>query len=236
VSVDGTAEHHDTIRGHTYDRVMAHIAAAPRDNLCLYMAINRINLADIEQVARIADDLPTVRAVSFNLHTPYPGTGHRALTREQRREACTQIGRPIREGFPILNLASTLPAVAENAWPTPCHQCVIVEDGQQWVCGRCVEIPGLCQQCGYLFSAELSLLFRGRPRVVADAVRVMGATSELVSRVSSTRVSRLCAVVPVSGWGARGSVSLFRLGLISGAPPSVALTGGRRLGPHAAAC
>ena len=51
---------------------------------------------------------------------------------------------------------------------------VIVEDGQQWVCGRCVEIPGLCEQCGYLFSAELSLLFSGRPRVVADAVHTYG--------------------------------------------------------------
>ena len=174
VSVDGTAERHDAIRGHTYDRVMAHIAAAPRDNLCLYMAINRINLADIEHVARTARDLPTVRAASFNLHTPYPGTEHLSLTRQQRRQACTQIGRLIREGYPILNLASALPAVAENSWPTPCHQCVIVEDGQQWVCGRCVETPGLCDHCGYLFSAELSLLFSGRPRVVADAVHTYG--------------------------------------------------------------
>jgi MoaA/NifB/PqqE/SkfB family radical SAM enzyme len=174
VSVDGTAEHHDAIRGATYDRVMAHIAAAPRDNLCLYMAVNRLNLTDIEHVARTARDLPTVRAASFNLHTPYPGTEHLALTREQRREACARIGRLIRDGFPILNLASALPAVAENAWPTPCHQCVIVEDGQQWVCGRCVDVPGLCQQCGYLFSAELSLLFSGQPRVVADAVRTYG--------------------------------------------------------------
>jgi molybdenum cofactor biosynthesis enzyme MoaA len=174
VSVDGTAEHHDAIRGHTYDRVMAHIAAAPRDNLCLYMAINRINLPDIEHVARTARDLATVRAASFNLHTPYPGTEHLALTREQRRQACTEIGRLIGNGYPILNLASTLPAVAENAWPTPCHQCVIVEDGQQWVCGRCVETPGLCEHCGYLFSAELSLLFSGRPRVVADAVHTHG--------------------------------------------------------------
>lgn len=174
VSVDGTREHHDQIRGTTYDRVMAHIAAAPRDNICLNMAINRLNLTDIEHVARTARDLPTVRAASFNLHTPYPGTEHLALTREQRRAACAQIARLIGQGHPILNLASTLPAVAENAWPTPCHQCLIVEDGQQWVCGRCVEIPGLCQQCGYLFSAELSLLFSGRPRVVAEAVRTYG--------------------------------------------------------------
>lgn len=171
VSVDGTREHHDQIRGRTYDRVMASIAEAPADNLCVYMAINRINRADIEHVCRTAESLPHVRAVSFNLHTPYPGTEHLALTREQRREACATIGRLIAQGAPILNMASALPRIAENDWPTPCHQCVVVEDGQQWVCGRCIDIPGLCQQCGFLFSAELSLLFGGDPRVVVDALR-----------------------------------------------------------------
>ena len=174
VSIDGTPEHHDTIRGRTYERIMAAIAEAPRDNLCLYMAVNRLNLTDVEHVARTARELPTVRAASFNMHTPYPGTEHLALTREERRACCAELRRLIGQGYPILNLASTLDAVAENAWPTPCHQCVIVEDGHQWVCGRCAEVPGLCAQCGYLFSAELSLLFRGRPRVVADAVRTYG--------------------------------------------------------------
>lgn len=174
VSIDGTREHHDQIRGRTYDRIMANIAAAPRANLCLYMAVNRVNRHDIEHVCRTARDLPTVRAASFNLHTPYPGTEHLALTPQERHEVCAALADLIGRGYPILNLASTLPAVEHNDWPTPCHQCVIVEDGEQWVCGRCVEVPGLCQQCGYLFSAELSLLFQGRPRVVLDALRTYG--------------------------------------------------------------
>lgn len=171
VSIDGTREHHDEIRGRTYDRILANIDAAPRDNLCLYMAVNRINLDDIEYVAGLARDLPHVRAVSYNFHTPYPGTEDLALTREQRRRACDRIAALIQARYPVLNLASALPAIAENSFPTPCHQCVIIEDGQQWVCGRCVEIPGLCEQCGYFFAAEYSLLFSGRPRVVAEAVR-----------------------------------------------------------------
>ncbi len=171
VSLDGAPAHHDEIRGRTYDRVMSAIEAAPADNLCLYMAVNRINLADIEHVAGLARDLPTVRAVSYNLHTPYPGTEALALTPGQRREACDRIVRLIRAGYPVLNLASVLPRVAAGESPGPCPQCVIVEDGTQWTCGRCIEIPGLCQQCGFLFASELSWLFRGEPRVVADALR-----------------------------------------------------------------
>jgi len=123
-------------------------------------------------VAGLARDLPTVRAVSYNLHTPYPGTEALALTPGQRREACDRIVRLIRAGYPVMNLASVLPRVAAGESPGPCPQCVIVEDGTQWTCGRCIEIPGLCQQCGFLFASELSWLFRGEPRVVADALRI----------------------------------------------------------------
>jgi MoaA/NifB/PqqE/SkfB family radical SAM enzyme len=171
VSVDGTREHHDAIRGRTYDRIMANIDTAPTDRLCLYMAVNTINSDDIEHVAALAQDLPNVRAVSYNFHTPYPGTEDLTLSREQRRECADRIAALIAAGFPVLNLASALPFIAENTFPTPCRQCVIVEDGQQWVCGRCVETPGLCQQCGYFFAAEFALLFSGRPRVAVDAVR-----------------------------------------------------------------
>lgn len=171
VSVDGTREHHDFIRGTGYDTVMASIAAAPADNLCLYMAVNTVNCADLEHVCSLARDLPHVRAVSFNFHTPYPGTQWLTLTREQRRTCARRIAELIDAGYPILNLAAALPDIAENTFPTPCRQCVIVEDGQQWVCGRCSETPGLCEACGYFFAAEFSLLFSGRPRVVADAMQ-----------------------------------------------------------------
>ncbi|HSN11326.1 MAG TPA: radical SAM protein [Propionibacteriaceae bacterium] len=171
VSVDGTRERHDAIRGRTYDKILANVRAATRANLCLYMAVNSENLADVEAVAELATTLPTVRGVSYNLHTPYPGTEALSLTPEQRRDVCDRIGRLIRRGYPVVNLASALPYVADLTGPRPCPQCVIVEDGEQWTCGRCIEIDGLCAQCGFLFAYELSLLFRGRPAVVLEALR-----------------------------------------------------------------
>lgn len=171
VSVDGTREHHDAIRGHSYDRVLANIEAAPTNNLCLYMAVNRLNVDDVEPVADLAAGLPSVRGVSYNLHTPYPGTEDLTLTPAQRRDVCERIGRLIRQGQPVLNLASALPRLADLSAPRPCPQCVIVEDGRQWTCGRCIEIPGLCEQCGFAFAGELSLLFRGEPRVVLEVLR-----------------------------------------------------------------
>lgn len=170
VSLDGTREHHDAIRGRTHDRVLAGIEAATTTNLCLYMAVNKVNVDDVEYVAQLAS-LPAVRGVAYNVHTPYPGTEALTLDPEQRREVCERIAALIRGGYPVVNLASALPRIADRSAPRPCPQCVVVEDGEQWTCGRCIEIPGLCEQCGFFFAAELSLLFRGDPAVVAEVVR-----------------------------------------------------------------
>lgn len=171
VSLDGTREHHDAIRGRTYDRILAAIETATTPNLCLYMAVNRENVDDVEDVARLATALPAVRGVSYNLHTPYPGTEALTLDPGQRRDVCERITALIRDGYPVVNLAAALPRVADLSAPRPCPQCVVVEDGEQWTCGRCSEIPGLCEQCGFTFAAELSLLFRGDPAVLAEVVR-----------------------------------------------------------------
>lgn len=171
VSLDGTREHHDAIRGRTFDRVLAALAAAPTDNLCLYMAVNRVNVDDVEFVAGLASQLPAVRAVAYNLHTPYPGTEDLSLTDAQRHDVCARIGALHRLGYPVLGLPSALPRIADGTAPLPCPQCVVVEDGELWTCGRCIEVPGLCQECGFSFAAELSLLFRADPHAVWDALR-----------------------------------------------------------------
>lgn len=171
VSLDGTREDHDAIRGRSYDRVLSNIGTATTANLCLYMAVNTVNVDDVEAVAELARSLPAIRGVSYNVHTPYPGTEALTLTPAQRHDVCDRIGELVRRGYPVVNLTTALPYIADGSAPRPCPQCVVVEDGEQWTCGRCIEIPGLCEQCGFFFASELSLLFRGRPEVVLEALR-----------------------------------------------------------------
>jgi MoaA/NifB/PqqE/SkfB family radical SAM enzyme len=174
VSLDGTRSHHNLIRGDTYDRIMENIRQAPSDNLCLYMAINSINREDIEAICETARTTPHVRAVSFNLHTPYPGTEGLKLGREETLDACRRIRACIAKGEPVLNLRSALPYMAEHRFKTPCRQCIVMENGKQWICGRCIDIEGLCGECGFLFAAEFSLLFGGNPRVILDFIKTYG--------------------------------------------------------------
>ncbi len=171
LSIDGDREHHNIIRGNTYDIIMENISKASCDNICFYMAINQINKDCIKDVCLTAMNTKNVRAVSFNFHTPYPDTRNLYLNAEEKKQCCSVISRMINEGAPVFNLKSAFPYLVENKFPTPCWQCVVMENGKLSVCGRCIDVPGLCDECGYFFVAEYTLLFRGNLKVIFEMLR-----------------------------------------------------------------
>ena len=171
LSLDGDRERHNAIRGDTYDLIFENIRRAPADNICFYMAVNQINKGAIREVCRAARDTEHVRAVSFNFHTPYPDTQALALSREEKAACCQVISEMMDQGAPVFNLNSAFPDLIQHSFPTPCRQCVVMENGVLSTCGRCIQIPGLCERCGYFFVAEYTLLFRGNLRVTAEMLR-----------------------------------------------------------------
>ncbi|MBQ2923995.1 MAG: radical SAM protein [Anaerotignum sp.] len=171
LSLDGDREHHNIIRGDTYDTIMENISHATADNICFYMAINQINKDTISHVCRTARDTKNVRAVSFNFHTPYPDTKELMLSKEEKKCCCDTILRMMEEGAPVFNLKSAFPYLIENRFPTPCHQCVVMENGKLSICGRCIDVEGLCEQCGYFFVAEYTLLFGGNPKIIPEMLK-----------------------------------------------------------------
>jgi MoaA/NifB/PqqE/SkfB family radical SAM enzyme len=171
LSLDGDREHHNEIRGNTYDTIMNNIANATAENICFYMAINQINKAAVSHVCRTARDTQNVRAVSFNFHTPYPDTKELELSVEEKTKCCETISRMMKERAPIFNLKSAFPYLIHNNFPTPCHQCVVMENGKLSICGRCIDVPGLCEKCGYFFVAEYTLLFRGNIKIIFEMLK-----------------------------------------------------------------
>lgn len=171
LSLDGDWKCHNEIRGNTYDLIMDNIKKATSDNICFYMAINQINKNAVRDVCIAARDTKNVRAVSFNFHTPYPDTKELALSREEKAKCCKVISQMMDESAPVFNLKSAFPYLIDNRFPTPCYQCVVIEDGKVSTCGRCIEVPGLCEQCGYFFVAEYTLLFRGNIRIIIGMLK-----------------------------------------------------------------
>lgn len=171
LSLDGDKTNHNEIRGDTYDLIMKNIDEASCDNICIYMAINRINKDSIASVCEVALRKSTVRAVSFNFHTPYPGTEQLELTISEKQSACDMIASFIDAGYPIFNLKSAFPYIVNNTFSVPCHQCVVMENGHLSICGRCIDVPGLCERCGYFFAAEYTLVFSGKIKIIIDMVK-----------------------------------------------------------------
>lgn len=170
LSLDGLKEQHDLIRGETFDTILSNLDRAPKANVCVYMAINQRNLQDIRSLAEFARTHPRLNAISFNLHTPYPGTESLTLTESQKHAAIEEIRALIHEGFPVFNLASTLDAFLANQWPRPCPECLVMESGKEFVCGRCSAIPGMCKVCGYLFAVEFSQVYSGNLAAATEAL------------------------------------------------------------------
>ena len=171
LSLDGDRERHNIIRGDTYDTIMENISHATADNICFYMAINKFNKEAVADVCQLAKNTKNVRAVSFNFHTPYPDTRELKLSVDEKREICEVIKDQMKKGAPIFNLKSAFPYLIENKFPTPCKQCVVIENGKISTCGRCIDIPGLCDECGYFFVAEYTLLFSGNVKVIFEMLK-----------------------------------------------------------------
>ena len=171
VSLDGDRERHNAIRGNTFDTIMENVNKATSDNICFYMAINQINKDAVSEVCKITKETNHVKAVSFNFHTPYPDTRKLLLTSEEKKTVCATISKLMDEGAPILNLKSAFPYLVNNSFPTPCYQSVIIENGKISVCGRCIDEPGLCDECGYFFVAEYTLLFKGNLKITFETLK-----------------------------------------------------------------
>ena len=171
LSLDGDRDRHNAVRGDTYDLIMENIKNASSGNICFYMAVNQINKDAARHVCRTARDTKNVRAVSFNFHTPYPDTRELALSREEKASCCRVIEEMMEKGVPVFNLKSAFPYLIDGSFPTPCRQCVVMENGTLSTCGRCISVPGLCSQCGYFFVAEYTLIFQGKPRIVLDMLK-----------------------------------------------------------------
>lgn len=171
LSLDGMKENHNLIRGDTFDTILSNVSKASFSNICVYMAVNNMNYKDIEALCKLVKETSNLKSISFNFHTPYEGTEHLSLTREQQVQAVNSIKSMIKSGYPVFNLYSALDYYLENNWDRPCYQCIVSENKKRFICGRCVEIEGLCEKCGYLFAVEFSLLCRGNIRLIFDMIK-----------------------------------------------------------------
>lgn len=170
LSLDGREEVHNSIRGDTYGTIMNNLEKVETNNISIFMAINRLNYAEVGYLTELARKHQKIRGISFNFHTPYKTTEDLCLTEDERVEVVGEIKELIKKRYPVFNLRTTLNRFLKGNWKRPCKQCIVSEGGVRYVCGRCSVIPGLCDKCGYLFAIEFSTIFSGNLRVIWDMI------------------------------------------------------------------
>lgn len=172
LSIDGDKEAHNLIRGDTFDTILDNAKKASNSNICIYMAINKLNYKTVPKVAKLAKDHPNINSISFNFHTPYKGTELLSLSYKEKEETVKVIKDMMKKDMPIFNLECGLDTYLKNKWKRPCYQCVVSENNKRYICGRCVEVEGLCHECGYLFAVEFSMLFSGNIKAIYQMLKI----------------------------------------------------------------
>ncbi len=171
VSLDGSRSVHDAIRGEgVFDTVMGNLRTTKHPRVALNMTINRMNAGEVEAVAEMARELPTVRGVSFNFHTPYPGVEEICLSMEERPAVIDRIRLLKRKGFPVLNTRGGLNALKKNEWRRPIPFIHLMEKDRIYECCFGRDEPGVCQKCGYGIIAELSQIMSGNIPTILESL------------------------------------------------------------------
>ena len=159
VSLDGLKERQDDLRSGSFDRVLANLKMTDHPRVLIHCTLNRFNRRELEPLAELVRDLPTLGGMTVQFFYPYnQGEEDLALSPDERREAVKVLLDLKRRGFPVLNSANRLRAMVSNGWR--CHDDILINvDPDGSVTRGCyVKSRGVidCRACGFTPVAEAS--------------------------------------------------------------------------------
>ena len=173
VSTDGYGKYHDRVRGEgTFARLDENIRRSGHPHLSIAMAVNRLNLRSVPQLARYARENPAIEQIAFNFHTPFPQTEELTMTQEERSRVIRKIISMKREGYPIMNSVSGLKKMLKPDFKKSCWIAnYIMIDGQKL--RQCPgSVLGVCDQCGFSMSGEMYCVLRLKPDTILSGLRL----------------------------------------------------------------
>lgn len=160
VSMDGLGKYHDEIRGKgTFDRLLKNIAECGHPAVSVNMVVNRLNHPSVVETVEFVKDSPHIKSISFNFHTPFPGTEGLFINWGVRSEVVNELVRMKKAGFPIMNSVSGLRLMAHNRFRKQCWVTnFILTDGTRLP--ECTgKTAGVCDRCGFCMAGEMRSVF-----------------------------------------------------------------------------
>ncbi len=173
VSVDGYGRVHDRIRGKgTFARLDHNIRLCRKSAVSINMAINRLNKDSVADTVRYAKKNPSIKSISLNFHTPFPGTESLMLSWEERCDVIDMIIAMKKKNYPIMNSYSGLRAMKKRNFKKYCWiSNFILQDGK-----KLRTCPGrmfnLCDECGFGMAGEMYSLMHLNPDTVLSGMKL----------------------------------------------------------------
>jgi MoaA/NifB/PqqE/SkfB family radical SAM enzyme len=160
VSLDGTGEVHDSIRGKgTFVQAEKNIAACGHTAINANMVINTLNCTNVVQTIEYVKNNPYIRSISLNFHTPHADTEYLFLEWEKREKVIDEIVRMKKAGYPIINSVSGLRLMKHNKFKKQCwiSNFILVDGTRLSECAG--KTANVCDKCGYGMAAEMKSVF-----------------------------------------------------------------------------
>lgn len=162
VSIDGTEESNQRLRGTSAEAACDRIAASAL-RCGVVCTVNSVNADDIDSFLRFIERRLPGRRVMFFFHTPYYGIDDLHLSPGRKREAIRRLMACKRAGLPVMNSHAGLKAMASGDYPHPTALFQVTDASGDYACCRAVARPDVCRHCGYSSCAEITLARDFRP-------------------------------------------------------------------------
>jgi len=173
VSLDGTKEFHDAIRGEgVFERVMWNIEESPYPHISVNMDVNDINWTCVPDVIDLVAKTRNINGISINFQSPHAGTEELFLPWDKRQMVLDQVIKLKKEGYPIANSFAGLKRMYDNKYTRRCWiSNFALPDGElHAMCPGAEE--GICDRCGYGMGAEMSALFDLAPSTIREGLKL----------------------------------------------------------------
>jgi len=173
VSLDGTKEFHDEIRGKgSFDQLMYNIEQSAYPHISVNMVVNNVNWECVSDVIRLVAEVRNIKSISINFHTPHAGVEDLFLPWDKRRQVLDQVVEAKKEGYPIANSLEGLKRMYDNRFTKRCWITnFALPDGKLHPqCPGAEE--GICDKCGYGMGAEMSALYDFAPSTIKEGLKL----------------------------------------------------------------
>ena len=139
----------------------------------LYLVVNKTNYHELPDVLEFVQQHPNIHQIAFNFNTPFAGTEHLALSKEQRKEVITQLLDYKRQGHRIMNTVSGLKNMQTLQFKRHCWICNFIYcDGRR--SPRCIDNmdSSICEHCGFSMAGEMNAVFNLRPDTILTGLSI----------------------------------------------------------------